>query len=358
MQSKMRRGQNRGQPEGSYPLMLSLSEAKRMRRLPAGSPSEAGRRGLHPSPRTATIGLKPLLWTVTNWKRHTNKRVTTIASGCYTVRCSSEIVSLCKGAIKIMARAKLKLAFCIGVTILLVGCATTVVRSNHDAGDNLSPDEIFKNAQEKYASLTSYSDEGEIINTLNGTTITITFTIRLARPNLYRIEWQQPEIPKLTKGVVWSAGEGDFMMLEEGDAQKQENRETALGSAGGLSGGASVTIPWPFFKLDWGDQFGLTVLNKKRQTDEKVGDVDCYVFASELKGRTRTFWIGKQDFLIHQVRDVISAEAMKAALAKAAKSDHEIITQLPQSETQGFTSTEIHTNIVVNPMLSAADFAH
>lgn len=97
----------------------------------------------------------------------------------------------------------------------------------------------------------------------------------------------------------------------------------------------------------------------KQQPDEKVEDVDCYVFAKELKrGITRTLWIGKQDLLIRQARTVTSAAAVKAMMAEAAKSHPEIAARMQQTGIQDITSTETHSKIVLNPKLSAADFAH
>jgi len=147
------------------------------------------------------------------------------------------------------------------------------------------------------------------------------------------------------------------MVMGNGEEMKQPGRESALGGATGISGSASATIPGTFFKMNWGNQLGLSVLSEKRQADEKTGDVDCYVFTDELKGRTRTLWIGKQDFLIHQVRTVTSAETIKAALAEAAKHNPEINTRLKMPEPQGVTSIETHIDIVVNPKLSPSDFA-
>lgn len=97
----------------------------------------------------------------------------------------------------------------------------------------------------------------------------------------------------------------------------------------------------------------------KRQADEKVGDVDCCVFTSEAKGRVKTIWIGKQDFLIHQVRTLTSAEAMKAALRQAAKVTPVMDARLAEMEktVSDSTSTETHEHIVVNQKFSPADFA-
>jgi hypothetical protein len=271
------------------------------------------------------------------------------------------VTSFVKGTLRIMTEAKLKFALGIATGIFLAGGAATTVLSRDDAGNDLSPGEILKRAQEKYASLTSYSDEGKSVATLNGTAITHTFTIRLARPNLYRIEWEQNSdssfsIMKTKSQAVWSAGDGDFLEMGTG-VQKLTSQDIALASATGISGGAAATIPGTFFKMNWGNQLGGPATDEKRQADEKVGDVDCYVFASELKGRTRTLWIGKQDLLIQQVRTVTSAEAMQAALDEAAKSHPEINVPLPKSGLQGVTSTETHTHIVVNPKFSPTDFA-
>ena len=130
----------------------------------------------------------------------------------------------------------------------------------------------------------------------------------------------------------------------------------ALAGATGISGGAADTIPGIFFKLNWGNQFGDSVWSEKQQADEKVGDVDCYVFTSDSKGPTKTLWIGKQDFLIHQVRTVTSAEAMKTVLAEAEKRNPEMSALLHRFEPQDNTSTETHGNIVVNQPFSNGDF--
>lgn len=252
-----------------------------------------------------------------------------------------------------MTLARLQLALSICAAILLAGCTKKTVQP---------PNEIFQKAQQKYTSLTSYSDEGETVAVLNGTTIKTTFTIKLARPNLYRIEWEQNSdssfsTTKTKTQAVWSAGDGDFMVMADGVAKKQANQETALAGATGISGGAAATVPSSFFKSNWGNQLGGSVSGDKPQADEKIGDVDCYVFTSESKGRSRTIWIGKTDFLIHQVRVVTSAKSMKAMMDKAAKDHPEMDAILKQTSFTGVTSTETHRNIVVNPNLTAIDFA-
>ena len=129
-----------------------------------------------------------------------------------------------------------------------------------------------------------------------------------------------------------------------------------MSSATGISGGAAATIPVTFFAMNWGNQLAAASLSAKRQADEKVGDVDCYVLACDLKGVARTLWIGKQDLLIHQFRTVTSAKALQAAMAQAAKRNPGFAAHLPASQSQGTTSTETHENIVVNQTIEAKNF--
>ena len=268
----------------------------------------------------------------------------------------SGAVSAAMTTLNIMTCAKLQLAIGISAAIILVGGTPTVVLSSDLAGDHLSPGDILRRAQQKYASLTSYSDDGKTVATLNGTTLTTAFTIRLARPNLYRIDWEQPVHSSYTnKGAVWSAGEGDFLRMGS-SVTKRASQMLALGSATGISGGSAASIPGTFFKLNWGDQLGGPVSSEKQQPDQKVGAVDCYVLTSDSKGRTRTLWIGKEDFMIHQVRNVTSAEAMKALLAEVAKRQSDTAAGLPEYKSQGVTSTETHENIVVDQKFLDEDF--
>lgn len=284
--------------------------------------------------------------------------ITVAATAAKGAIISATLTTLIKGTMKTMTWLKLKLAAGVGMAALLAGGAATVAISQTGNGDKLTTAEIFNRTQAAYASLTSYSDDGKSVAILNGTSFTHTFSIKLGRPNLYRIEWEQPVQASYTnKGVVWSSGEGDFLVMGERNARKESSKESALSSATGISGSAAATIPATFFKMNWGNQLGGTVAGQKRQADEKVGDVDCYVFMSDLKGRAKTMWIGKQDFLIHQVRTVTSAENMKATMAEAAKRNPQIAARMPKTKYTDSTSTETHENIVVNQKFSPSDFA-
>jgi outer membrane lipoprotein-sorting protein len=244
------------------------------------------------------------------------------------------------------------------ITLALVAAITFSIEgseiSQKSIGEKLAPpSEMFHRVQDAYASLSSYSDEGKTVSTVNGgMTLTMTFTTKLARPDLYRIEWEQRTTFIAKGGVVWSAGHGDFIILGNSVARKEANRKLALASATGVSFGAAATIPLTFFKVDFPGSL-LNSKNEKQQADEKLGTVECYVFSNELtNGTTRTLWIGKKDLLIHQLKTVTSSEGMQAALDQAAK----ITGTLQGNSPGGVSQIETHFNIASNKQFSPQEF--
>jgi hypothetical protein len=172
----------------------------------------------------------------------------------------------------------------------------------------------------------------------------------MARQNLFRIEWEsqlvsQQVVTKSGKKAIWSAGNGTFWDVGNGPEQ-QKLWDMALLTQGGSSGSATLTIPGLFFKPHWGNVLGDLGQGEKREAGEKVGNIDCYVFFKETDGLKTTLWIGKTDFLIHQMRDV--------SVDKALESDD---VPLPKSEPT-ITTIETHSDILVNQKLLPVDFTH
>jgi hypothetical protein len=156
--------------------------------------------------------------------------------------------------------------------------------------------------------------------------------------------------------VVWSSGNGDFLDTGFGNGpEKQKSQEDALAGATGISGDAAGEIPAAFFNTKWANPFCCLANGLKQQADEKIGDVDCYVFSGGTKDRMRTVWIGKKDFLIRQIRENWSAAAMKDAMEQANKIEPPAPDE-PKIELTGSTSIETHSNIVVNQKFVEADF--
>jgi len=255
---------------------------------------------------------------------------------------------------------KNKFVLTVIATALIIGGAASLAHAD-DKPAALSAAEIIRQSQAKYASLTSYSDEGSTVATLGTTTASsFTFTINLARTNLYQIVWRQAGEFFLPQGVVWSDGSGDFLWMGKTfKPQKYTDKEMALASATGISGGAAASVPGTFFKLKWGNQFAGSTAESKRKADDKIGDTDCYVLTHGAGGRTNTLWIGKQDFLIHQVENDTSSAAVKAMLEAQAKTNPQIRAMLDASAAQmgqEIKSVETHQNIRLNPPLAQSVF--
>ena len=99
-----------------------------------------------------------------------------------------------------------------------VGVAAIVAVSQTQPGGQSKAAEVHKKAQAAYASLSSYSDDGTYFFASDPMTVTATFSVKLARPYLYRIQYARlntfsSDNNILTnQGVVWSAGNGDFQV--------------------------------------------------------------------------------------------------------------------------------------------------
>lgn len=226
---------------------------------------------------------------------------------------------------------------------------------------DLSAADIIRRTQDKYADLISYRDEGATVSTLGQTIASsLTFTLKLGRTNLYQVVWQKAGGTGTGGGMVWSAGNGDFMWLGKGSRlQKIKDLTTTLASATGLSGGAAGSIPGTFFNLGWGGQLGTTMMAATRSPDDKVGLTDCYVLTHGSGGRTNTLWIGKTDFLIHQIENFTSGAVVKTVLEAQARQNPQLQAMLddPASQlTQNVDTIETHNSIVINQPLTPADF--
>jgi outer membrane lipoprotein-sorting protein len=283
----------------------------------------------------------------------------TAAAATKGITISATIAALVKGTMKTMMWLKLKFAAGIGVVALVAGSAATVAisQTSHTGSSALTVPEIIQQSRNVYAALTSYSDEGTSLGNV-GTNVVAPhiFTIKLSRPNLYRIDWSQSNEFYVSTGMVWSAGSGDFMIMK-GMENTQTNRDMAmaLSSATGVSGGAAGSIPGTFFNSNWGNRLGPVALSATRAPDEAVGGIDCYVLTRATTGRNETLWIGKQDFLIRQIETKTSAATLDAAMQAQANRFPQM--HLPTVSKGDVRSLEIHTNIVVNQPLSPADFA-
>jgi RNA polymerase sigma factor (sigma-70 family) len=318
---------------------------------------------------------------------------------------SATLTTLVKGTMKTMTWIKLKLAVVAGVSVLFTGGIALVAVSQIGGGGQLSPQQIAKRSQTAYAALSSYSDSGKIIDTIGTQEIPTTFNIRLQRPNLYHIDWTQTTAYFTNGGSVWSAGSGDFMAMNNSGyaarPEKYRDMQSVLAAATGVSGGASSTIPGTFYQQNWGDTLKVAASGRNQftmQNDESISGVDCYVMSSSMDSsslpqqgqlpnhggkigkRTTTLWIGKEDYLIHQVETIVEGASFKlpvmsdAQIQKMIQLQNKPVTseaiaakraQLAAANQQAqsmmasgkIISIQMHDHIVLNPKFSPADFA-
>jgi RNA polymerase sigma factor (sigma-70 family) len=313
---------------------------------------------------------------------------------------AASVTTFVKGTMKMMTWMKLKFAIGVGIIAFAAVGATTVAISQSSLNGKFTVQEIAKKSQAAYAALTSYSDDGTVEAEGGGTTNTTTFTTRLQRPNLYKVEWTQTGGFFTMTGIVWSAGSGDFLQTitkgqpRDSKPQNMANMEMAFSAANGVSSSAASTVPSEFFTLRYGGVLGVPASGRaksKVEPDEKVGDIDCFVISSSLdsinlpnnKGTTGNVtmrqWIGKQDYLIHKSQSItenailpplkISDAAIKNALAEnnqpatpeaiAAKrvEMEKAFNQARELTKSGKTIfTQTHEHIVVNQNFSPSDF--
>jgi hypothetical protein len=278
----------------------------------------------------------------------------------------------------------------------LAGGAATIALSQSGTDDRLTAREIVQQAQQAYAALSSYSDTGTVVSEGGGSSTTTTFSTRLQRPDLYRIDWKQTGGLYTGIGVVWSDGNGNF--FAQGAAgqektlkpEKMQNMQMALGAATGVSGSAASTVPAAFFNQSWGNVLGAAASDRSRlekANAEQAAGVDCVVVSYSLgpmklldnKGTTgtstTTLWIGKRDHLIHQARSTTegaslpplpeSDDALKTILERQKKSATpeaiaalraELQKSMTSAQGAKFVFTQTHENIVVNKKFSPADF--
>jgi hypothetical protein len=199
--------------------------------------------------------------------------------------------------------------------------------------------------------------------------------MRLARPELYRIEWEQRLPNFLTKGAVWSAGEGHFV-IGPGQARRERAKDisTALSMATGISGGAANTVPGTFFGLGHSPLKALSAATLGHE--ETIEGDPCYLVSGRVAKLGITLWISKNSKLLRQIRhdfegpmempkirdddlrkslESMNREATDEAVA-TMKAQMESARKIMSRGMHGF-SIEVHRDITVNPPLAQADFA-
>jgi len=248
----------------------------------------------------------------------------------------------------LMKPSKIKWITGVGVFVGLWTGSALIASDNPPSGAPTAG-QIFETMRENYATLKSYSDSGQICTALDGGTNVTDFTTRLARPGFYRIQWNQPDSSDPGTHAAWSLGVSSYIQMGTG-IQRQPDRDVSLANLTTSSGGEVATVPTLFFNpqtTDWADK----VIGLERLADDKIGKIDCYQITGQLEtGETKTFWIGKDDFFIYQIRTEADPGVLRAAWTSTT--GHPV----PGPDVHSFSSIETFTNIAVNVKLYRPDF--
>jgi WD40 repeat protein len=246
--------------------------------------------------------------------------------------------------------------------------------------------DLLRRVSEKYGSLSSLSATGRIVtdaapqNGATPTTLEHTFSINLARPEFYRIEWTNTikNIGVKLSGAAWSNGEGHRVLMN-GNVTAFLNREMALATATGISGGAAHTVPILFFK-DEGQGLHQIFSDARALPDDTLEGELCHVVTGKNADRQFTLWITKKDLLLKQSRTVrtgkpTTSEAsqttplsdgnwQKLLKSMGMDSSPQAVSQMKNQihamkETAGamqITMTEIFDRVTVNDLMIKEDF--
>jgi outer membrane lipoprotein-sorting protein len=223
---------------------------------------------------------------------------------------------------------------------------------------DLSASEILQKMTAAYKAYTSYSADGESVSTVDMSAISPALTtpvetktkisVRLARPSLYRLEWEKTSATgaKTIQGSVWSAGSGDF--LKNGSASsRMKNRETALATAGSYSGTMSPVIASLFFNQN--DSMSSVFNSFSKTNNETLDNHKCYVLTGHLGFQNLHIWVHKDDFLIPRLEVVLGGkmdESLLANLPAAQKAQMQKMEKIKGNITE--TYSEISTNQTMN----------
>jgi hypothetical protein len=198
-------------------------------------------------------------------------------------------------------------------------------------------------------------------------------SVKMARPNLYRVEWDSTVGSVPMKGAVWSTGEGDYLSIDKTKYTKMDSRELALASATGVSGGAAATLPTIFFN----SQSGLLSLLQKpgRAADDTVEGEDCYVVKGDAMGMSVTLWISKSNYLLKQKQLVLGGKTKMAEMsdgqmeeglkklgnlspAQKAQAKAAMKNMKPMLAQMKGTMTETYRDFEINQPVKKEDFNH
>jgi outer membrane lipoprotein-sorting protein len=252
------------------------------------------------------------------------------------------------------------------------GTSTTVVDLSQVTAADLQP---IQNAGTKAKNATRRPADLP-----KGETNSSDFTIRLGRPDLYRIE----AIGKTVVGrmtmtnltAVWSSGQSNYWLTiagstGAGQTSKQfsaiKDRKMALAMAG-QSGG---WIPQLFF--DGAQDIIESITDLGQTGDESVSGQDCYTLVGKATGQKVKIWVDKSSYMVRELQITLGGAVSEADISKSmdaysanTKMTPAQIEQMKAAAKQASammvkmrgTVTETYDDIETNNTFTADDFVY
>jgi hypothetical protein len=247
---------------------------------------------------------------------------------------------------------------------------------------------IIQKVLDRYAAIKTYSAVGELLTDVNSPgeampaflanrwrqqTLKSIFTIKMGRPNLYCIEWNENVGTAISKaGNVWSVGDGSQGLILGMEKSFEQPLRALIATASNM-GRIQFSI---FFDTSLNELRQLRDLSQRQ--DEQLEGLDCYVISGRLFNVDHTFWISKKDFLIRRQKSVSGGDGRPVEQGKKV-SDEEIKEVLSASDAEGtpeeiaklravlaharetaakvkVTRTETYRNIVLDEPISREEF--
>jgi RNA polymerase sigma factor (sigma-70 family) len=225
---------------------------------------------------------------------------------------SASTLTLIKGAMKLMAWTKAKMAVVTGVIILLVaGGATTVIISERHA-NFLAAVKILKAVEAKYVSFSTFTYSGEMVIQSQGARPTATVSVRLARPCIYWREMDYSNGTNTQEFASWTTDDYRFTYISTTNklykSKTTLDERLAIYESMNLGISMSADLPISLFFNQKPDDF-LRIFSKDESSlkiekldDGVAGLTDCYRLRVTLPQHAVSFilWIGKTDNLVYQ----------------------------------------------------------
>jgi outer membrane lipoprotein-sorting protein len=191
--------------------------------------------------------------------------------------------------------------------VFLILLATAILSLNAHAQQRVSAKAIVKRMTARYASLSSYQDEGVAVTTYDeptgGRIEKLPFKTFFIRPELFRFEWLDYFLAKPGRMfVIWSNGKEAFTYWEPDRYEKSDSLALAIAGATGVSRGSAYTVSTMLIP-EYAGFRPTELVGLKLVGEETIDGSPCYHLQGRREKDLNELWIGKQDYLLRKLRE-------------------------------------------------------